>query len=190
MIVWELSRAVYSQLCCVCVSDLAGVCTLDINTKCICIGRSMACIISVKNLRGISVGGCYFDEIFITGWTGSCQNDNFQCTQWWKFCAASDENFMQPVMKISSKWPHFQFGNHDANIVAMTNQSCHWCQSRHHDNQYQCSVVLSAKNLMIKTNQPITWSRSTNDKITLKYKLGRTFPSRFMFTKLLFKFKM
>ena len=29
---------------------------------------------------------CYhFDEIFITGCTGSCQNDNFQCSQWWKF---------------------------------------------------------------------------------------------------------
>ena len=28
---------------------------------------------------------CHFDEIFITGCTGSCQNDNFQCSQWWKF---------------------------------------------------------------------------------------------------------
>ena len=29
----------------------------------------------------------HFDEIFITGCTGSCQNDNnFQCSQWWKFC--------------------------------------------------------------------------------------------------------
>ena len=27
----------------------------------------------------------HFDEIFITGCTGSCQNDNFQCSQWWKF---------------------------------------------------------------------------------------------------------
>ena len=27
----------------------------------------------------------HFDEIFITGYTGSCQNDNFQCSQWWKF---------------------------------------------------------------------------------------------------------
>ena len=26
-----------------------------------------------------------FDEIFITGCTESCQNDNFQCSQWWKF---------------------------------------------------------------------------------------------------------
>ena len=23
--------------------------------------------------------------MFITGCTGSCQNDNFQCSQWWKF---------------------------------------------------------------------------------------------------------
>ena len=28
----------------------------------------------------------YFDEIFVTGCIGSCQNDNFQCSQWWKFC--------------------------------------------------------------------------------------------------------
>ena len=27
----------------------------------------------------------HFDEIFITGCTGSCQFDNFQCSQWWKF---------------------------------------------------------------------------------------------------------
>ena len=28
---------------------------------------------------------CHFDEIFITGRTGSCHFDNFQCGQWWKF---------------------------------------------------------------------------------------------------------
>ena len=28
---------------------------------------------------------CRFDEIFITGCTESCHNDNFQCSQWWKF---------------------------------------------------------------------------------------------------------
>ena len=27
----------------------------------------------------------HFDEIFITGCTESCQNDNFQCRQWRKF---------------------------------------------------------------------------------------------------------
>ena len=27
---------------------------------------------------------CHFDEIFITSCTVSCQNDNFQCSQWWK----------------------------------------------------------------------------------------------------------
>ena len=27
----------------------------------------------------------HFDEIFITGCTESCQNDNFLCSQWWKF---------------------------------------------------------------------------------------------------------
>ena len=27
----------------------------------------------------------HFDEILITGCTGSCHFDNFQCSQWWKF---------------------------------------------------------------------------------------------------------
>ena len=27
----------------------------------------------------------HFDEIIINGCTGSCQNDNFQCSQWWTF---------------------------------------------------------------------------------------------------------
>ena len=27
----------------------------------------------------------HFDEIFITGCTGSCHFDDFQCSQWWKF---------------------------------------------------------------------------------------------------------
>ena len=27
----------------------------------------------------------YFNGIFITGCTGSCQYDNFQCSQWWKY---------------------------------------------------------------------------------------------------------
>ena len=27
----------------------------------------------------------HFDEIFVTGCTESCQNDNFQCSQWRKF---------------------------------------------------------------------------------------------------------
>ena len=27
----------------------------------------------------------HFDEIFITGYTGSCHFDNFQCSQWWQF---------------------------------------------------------------------------------------------------------
>ena len=39
---------------------------------------------------------CYFDRIFITSCTRSCQNDNLQLA-------------IQPMMKISSKWQHFRF---------------------------------------------------------------------------------
>ena len=28
---------------------------------------------------------CHFDEIFVIGCTESYQNDNFECSQWWKF---------------------------------------------------------------------------------------------------------
>ena len=52
---------------------------------------------------------CHFDDIFITACTESCQNDNFRCSQWWKFRqnddilvvkmttfgAGSDENFVK-----------------------------------------------------------------------------------------------
>ena len=34
----------------------------------------------------------HFYDIFITGCTESCQNDNFQCSQWWKFCQ-NEDNF-------------------------------------------------------------------------------------------------
>ena len=37
---------------------------------------------------------CHFDDIFITGHTASCQNDSFQCSQWYK---------------ISSNWRHNRF---------------------------------------------------------------------------------
>ena len=32
-----------------------------------------------------SIRKCYFDEIFLSGCTGSCHFDNFQCSQWWRF---------------------------------------------------------------------------------------------------------
>ena len=71
----------------------------------------------------------HFDEILIIGCTGSCQNDNFQCSQWWKFSqnddiyvsvyiivtgciesgqtsfrTASDENFVK-MTKFLSQYP-------------------------------------------------------------------------------------
>ena len=52
----------------------------------------------------------HFDEIFITGCTGSCQNDNFQCSQWWKFC----QNDYIFYSKCSSQ----SISMHDINIVS------------------------------------------------------------------------
>ena len=39
---------------------------------------------------------CHFDEIFITDCTGSCHFDNFQCSQWWKFCQNEDISVSVP----------------------------------------------------------------------------------------------
>ena len=43
----------------------------------------LICIVTGNSLKR----KCHhFDGIFITGCTGSCHFDNFQCSQWWKFC--------------------------------------------------------------------------------------------------------
>ena len=44
----------------------------------------------------------HFDEIFITGCTESCQNDNFQCSQWWKF-HQNDDIFVSVYMVATHK---------------------------------------------------------------------------------------
>ena len=36
---------------------------------------------------------CHFEEIFLTGCTGSCHFDNFQCSQWGKFHQNNDISF-------------------------------------------------------------------------------------------------
>ena len=45
----------------------------------------------------------HFDEIFITGCTGSCQNDNFQCSQWLKF--RQNDNIFVSVCSACRWWP-------------------------------------------------------------------------------------
>ena len=47
---------------------------------------------------------CYFDEIFITGCTGSCHFDNFRCSQWWKFCQ-NDNIFVSVLPAMLSLVP-------------------------------------------------------------------------------------
>ena len=42
----------------------------------------------------------YFDEILITGCTGSCQCDNFQCSQWWKF-RQNNDIFVSVMIRLS-----------------------------------------------------------------------------------------
>ena len=42
----------------------------------------------------------HFDEIFITGCTESCQNDNFRCSQWWNF-HQNDDIFVSVLLTIT-----------------------------------------------------------------------------------------
>ena len=44
-----------------------------------------ACCDALNWMYALKRKSLHFDEMFITGCTGSCQNDNFQCSQWWKF---------------------------------------------------------------------------------------------------------
>ena len=46
---------------------------------------------------------CHFDEIFITDCTESCQNDNFQCSQWWSF-RQSDDIFVSVLWWTPGAW--------------------------------------------------------------------------------------
>ena len=56
----------------------------------------------------------HFDEILITGCTGSCHFDNFQCSQWWKFHQNEDISvsvsksqwaFVKPVSRETYRPP-------------------------------------------------------------------------------------
>ena len=50
--------------------------------------------------------GHHFDEIFITGCTGSCHFDNFQYSQWWKFHQNED---ISTEVYLNQSWK--QHGN-------------------------------------------------------------------------------
>ena len=45
----------------------------------------------------------HFDEILITGCTGSCHFDNFQCSQWWKF-HQNEDIYVSVFTFVSSFW--------------------------------------------------------------------------------------
>ena len=49
----------------------------------------------------------HFDEIFITGCTGSCQNDNFQCSQWLKLRQNDDIFVSVNGTTITTSWRRF-----------------------------------------------------------------------------------
>ena len=60
--------------------SIIGICNPEKNR---CYARPASVIINCNT--ALKRKSLHFDEMFITGCTGSCQNDNFQCSQWWKF---------------------------------------------------------------------------------------------------------
>ena len=58
----------------------------------------------------------HFDEIFITGCTGSCHFDNFQCSQWWKFHQNEDISVSVVVKSSAAAIRNFLFGFHDSGV--------------------------------------------------------------------------
>ena len=61
----------------------------------------------------------HFDEIFITGCTGSCQNDNFQCSQWLKFCQNDD-------IFVSVNVTHWHLNKMATNLQMMFSNAFPW----------------------------------------------------------------
>ena len=49
----------------------------------------------------------HFDENFITGCTGSCHFDNFQCSQWWKFHQNDDMCVSVNMNPVQATTPYF-----------------------------------------------------------------------------------
>ena len=47
---------------------------------------------------------CHLDEIFITGCTESCQNDNFRCSQRWKFRQNDDITISVCIHELTSRY--------------------------------------------------------------------------------------
>ena len=85
---------------------LSKSCLFSLSWKITCLGRPLwlnGRFIQVSRAQGQKCH--YFDEIFIIGGTGSCQNDNFQCCHWWKF-RQNDDIFVSvwlvPVQSLLS----------------------------------------------------------------------------------------
>ena len=62
---------------------------------------------------------CHFKEIFITGCTRSCQNDNFLCSQWRKF-PQNDDVFITVFVRCAySMSPSLQVFNDISSLISL-----------------------------------------------------------------------
>ena len=81
----------------------------------------------------------HFDESLITGCTGSCHFDNFQCSQWWKF--HQNEDISVSVMSSASsgcagcRLP--SLGHHGSGQMRQTAMAAPW---RHRPDNYTTKI--------------------------------------------------
>ena len=88
----------------------------------------------------------HFGEIFITGCTESCQNDNFQCSQWWKF-RQNDDIFvsvlpesilLQFYVACGGARPQWDIDCNNSNALVF---KARWCCPKSY-NQWECTLHL------------------------------------------------
>ena len=105
------------------------------------------CIFHRENRFTLKQKCLHFDEIFITDCTERCQNDNVQCSQWWKFRQNDDiacfliwhdnaySNRRQTifsVLKLTKKWPkpHADRGAMGVFMSSLYMCMCYWAKKK------------------------------------------------------------
>ena len=110
----------------------------------------------------------HFDEIIITGCTGSCQSDNFQCSQWWKF-RQNDDIFVSVIVKnvrgidLECMYERKVCYNGVNGVCTRSKMSLRWCI---YGAISWCTLVMCG--CLHSTEVLQEWHHSGHSKITLR----------------------
>ena len=86
---------------------------------------------------------CYFDEIFVTGCTGSCHFDNLRCSQRWK-CRQNDNIFVSVYVANTIASLSVDHLMCDHNLLSLSTQfSCSVCYTIYAYVNYNASRLCS-----------------------------------------------